>query len=114
MNQFYYRGQFSSSAKYKMELLATMVNSRKMLTTVAKNTTLDVTGLLWTGGLRVIFGMLIGYIFGGRIVRGCLYTRGILTGFYGIFILNQNFFFFKDSSIKIDMVVCLKSRYLTL
>ena len=86
----------------------TMVNGGKMLTIVAKNSTIDVTGSLWRGGRGGIFMMLTGYIFGGCIFRGCLFTRGILTRFYGIFILNKNFFFCEDSLIKIDIVICLK------
>ena len=51
--------------------------------------------------------MLFGFYIWGCIFTRCLCTGGILMGIYGISILNQNFIF-KDGSVKIDMVVCLK------
>ena len=42
-----YIAEANSVALLKMELLATMVNGRKILTIVTKNSTLDVPRFLW-------------------------------------------------------------------
>ena len=51
----------------------------------------------------------------GAYSKGVLIYKGHINGILRYFHLESKLlFFFKDSSIKIDMVVCLKSRYLTL
>ena len=62
-----------------------------------------------------LFGMFIGshslgfYIRGWLGGGGGLHTGSVSTEFYGIFIYPESkLFFFEDSSIKIDIVVCLK------
>ena len=78
-----------------MELLATMVNSRKMLTIVAKNTTLDVTGFLWRGG------GVGGYIWdvnwlhiSGAYIKGVLIYKGHINGILRYFHLESKLLFF--------------------
>ena len=82
-----------------------MVNGRKILTIVTKNSTLDVPRFLWRRAyirdVNWVTYLLGAYIQGVLMYKG--HINGILRDFH--LELKLFFFFFEDSSINIDMVV---------
>ena len=72
-----------------MVFLATMVNSRKMLTTAEERSTLDVPGR----GAYIRHVNWVMYSGGGTYIQGVLMYRGHINGILQDFHLESNYFF---------------------